>query len=214
MPDRRADPAAPQPRTPVYSVFLLGLHLVAIAEQQKVHAMVRQGRNREHKRPDLSCVSTERLRSPKPGAMQHCFPIKRQTRRASPSRSLRPKFVDRKGLCALCGWLLHSSLNPLLSGYDVPKQSNYGNPATEPFVNGRLSLLKQTKKFRRMDFHWCLTIERQKLLPSSASRSSRPWTRHACSRGCSSRHHSLVSLLGHSIGMKLLGKDRAFQFFS
>jgi type IV secretion system protein VirB4 len=52
----------------------------------------------------------------------------------------------------------------VMSGFDLPRQDNYGNAATEGFVHDRLAFLKEKAAFRRIDLFWCLTIE-----PASAN---------------------------------------------
>ena len=50
------------------------------------------------------------------------------------------------------------------SGFDIPQQATYSNPVTGAFVRDRLSFLKETAGFRRIDLYWCLTFE-----PTSAN---------------------------------------------
>ena len=49
-----------------------------------------------------------------------------------------------------------------MSGFDLPRQANYANPITEVFASDRLNFLNQTAAFRRIDLHWCLTLEPSK----------------------------------------------------
>ncbi len=102
----------------------------------------------------------------------------------------------------------------VLSGYDIPRQKTYSHSVTETFVNDRLSFLNHTAKFRRIDIHWCLMVEPQKAAPFA----SKPKTQAAdTSRLLAELLKAatiLESHLGHSIGMKLLGKEQAFNFFS
>src|SRR5579871_3980754 len=44
------------------------------------------------------------------------------------------------------------------SGFDLPRQT-VANPVTQVFSEGRLEFLRKTAGFRRIDLHWCLTIE-------------------------------------------------------
>ena len=90
----------------------------------------------------------------------------------------------------------------------------YADPVTEHFVSDRLNFLNETAKFRRVDIHWCLTLEPAKQNPFS----SKP-KEHA--EDTSRRLAELLkaatileSHLGHSIGLKLMHKEPAFQFFS
>ena len=50
----------------------------------------------------------------------------------------------------------------LMSGFDLPRQEKYSNDVTEVFASDRLALLDKTASFRRIDLHWCLTIETAK----------------------------------------------------
>src|ERR1700729_2619232 len=47
----------------------------------------------------------------------------------------------------------------VMSGFNLPRQTRYANPATEVFVTDRLTHLEKTAAFRRIDLHWCLTLE-------------------------------------------------------
>ena len=51
----------------------------------------------------------------------------------------------------------------VLSGYDLPRQAQYANSVTEVFASDRLGHLDKTAGFRRIDLHWCLTLEPAKL---------------------------------------------------
>src|SRR6202041_787579 len=50
----------------------------------------------------------------------------------------------------------------IMSGFDLPRQSRYSNPVTEVFVSDRLAFLEKSAGFRRIDLHWCLTLEPSK----------------------------------------------------
>ncbi len=47
----------------------------------------------------------------------------------------------------------------VMSGFDLPRQRGYGNAITQVFANDRLAFLEKTAGFRRIDLHWCLTLE-------------------------------------------------------
>ena len=47
----------------------------------------------------------------------------------------------------------------VMSGFDLPRKEHYANPVTQVFVDDRLSFLEKTAGFRRIDLHWCLTLE-------------------------------------------------------
>jgi len=47
----------------------------------------------------------------------------------------------------------------VMSGFDLPRQRQYENKVTETFASDRLTHLDKTAGFRRIDLHWCLTLE-------------------------------------------------------
>ncbi|WP_263378477.1 VirB4 family type IV secretion system protein [Granulicella paludicola] len=100
------------------------------------------------------------------------------------------------------------------SGVELPREKHYGNEVTESFVTDRLAFLKENAAFRRIDLHWCLTVE-----PSQASAFSRKPADNAfeTSKLLSELEKTASLLEGHlgsSIGLKLLDKNEVFQFFS
>ena len=102
----------------------------------------------------------------------------------------------------------------VISGFNLPRQKSYVDPATEGFVHDRLCFLNETAGFRRIDLHWCLTIE-----PSKASKFERKPKEQAgdYSRLLADLQKTatiLSSNLADSLGLKLVGKAEAFQFFS
>jgi type IV secretion system protein VirB4 len=102
----------------------------------------------------------------------------------------------------------------VMSGFDLPRQKHYGSEVTETFANDRLTHLDKTAAFRRIDLHWCLTLE-----PSRAKAFQRKPEENAVdtSRMLSDLEKTATLLEGHlgsSLGLRLLGKADAFQFFS
>jgi type IV secretion system protein VirB4 len=102
----------------------------------------------------------------------------------------------------------------VMSGFDLPRQSNYSNPITEVFVSDRLKFLSQTAAFRRIDLHWCLTLEL-----SQAKAFERKPQENAIdtSRMLSDLEKTATILQSHlasSLGLCLLDKTETFQFFS
>ena len=102
----------------------------------------------------------------------------------------------------------------VMQGFDLPRQSKYPSPVTETFVRDRHAFLAETARFRRIDLHWCLVLE----APKGSSLTSRPKEQAADS---SRRLVELLkaasileAALSHSLGLKVLGKEQAFQFFS
>ena len=102
----------------------------------------------------------------------------------------------------------------VMSGFNLPRQTRYANPATEVFVTDRLTHLEKTAAFRRIDLHWCLTLE-----PLKAKTFE-----HKPQENAADTSRMLVELektatilqshLGSTFGLRLLGKTNAFQFFS
>ena len=102
----------------------------------------------------------------------------------------------------------------VLSGFDLPRQKQYANAITETFATDRLSFLEKSAGFRRIDLHWCLTLE-----PSKAKAFERKPQENTAdtSRMLADLEKTAVILqshLGSSLGLKLLDKIEAFQFFS
>ena len=102
----------------------------------------------------------------------------------------------------------------VMSGFDLPRQAKYQNPATEVFASDRLTFLQHTAGFRRIDLHWCLTLE-----PSKVKAFERKPQENAAdtSRMLAELEKTatiLQSHLGNAIGLRLLSKADTFQFFS
>jgi type IV secretion system protein VirB4 len=102
----------------------------------------------------------------------------------------------------------------VLSGFDLPRQKKYANAITETFASDRLSFLEKSAGFRRIDLHWCLTLE-----PSKAKAFEREPQENTAdtSRMLADLEKTAVILqshLGSSLGLTLLDKMEAFQFFS
>jgi type IV secretion system protein VirB4 len=102
----------------------------------------------------------------------------------------------------------------VMSGFDLPRQRQYANQVTEAFASDRLSFLQKNAAFRRIDLHWCLTLE-----PSKIKAFDKKPQENAIdtSRMLSDLKKTATLLSGHlesSLGLKLLGKNEAFQFFS
>nr|WP_213804951.1 type VI secretion protein [Granulicella sp. dw_53] len=102
----------------------------------------------------------------------------------------------------------------VMSGFDLPRQGKYANPITEVFASDRLEFLNKTAAFRRIDLHWCLTLE-----PSKTKAFDRKPRENAAdtSRMLADLKKTatiLESHLGSSLGLRLLDKCENFQFFS
>jgi type IV secretion system protein VirB4 len=102
----------------------------------------------------------------------------------------------------------------VMSGFDLPRQRQYANQVTEAFASDRLSFLQKNAAFRRIDLHWCLTLEPSKI---KAFDKNPQENGIETSRMLSDLEKTATLLSGHlesSLGLKLLGKNEAFQFFS
>ena len=103
----------------------------------------------------------------------------------------------------------------VMSGFDLPRQKQIQERG-DGDVRERPSrpYLDKTAAFRRIDLHWCLTLE-----PSQAKAFQRKPDENVTdtSRMLSDLEKTATLLEGHlgsSLGLKLLGKAEAFQFFS
>jgi type IV secretion system protein VirB4 len=102
----------------------------------------------------------------------------------------------------------------VMSGFDLPRQSKYASPTTEVFASDRLTFLEETAGFRRIDLHWCLTLE-----PSKAKTFDRKPQENLAdtSRMLAAVEKTatiLESHLGSTLGLRLVDKTKVFQFFS
>ncbi len=100
------------------------------------------------------------------------------------------------------------------SGFDLPRQTRYANPITQVFAEDRLAFLERTAGFRRIDLHWCLTLE-----PSRPPAFQRKPQENATDTSrmlvnLQKAATSLESHLGSTLGLRLLPKADVFQFFS
>jgi type IV secretion system protein VirB4 len=102
----------------------------------------------------------------------------------------------------------------VMSGFELPRQPQYPNPVTQGFANDRLAFLDKTAGFQRIDLHWCLTIEPPKI--KAFQQKPKEHATHN-SRMLAELEKTATILEGHlgsSLGLRLLDKNAAFQFFS
>jgi type IV secretion system protein VirB4 len=100
------------------------------------------------------------------------------------------------------------------SGYELPRQLLYANPVTHTFVTDRLEFLEKTAGFRRIDLHWCLTVESSKVKSFERKPNENAASTLRMLAELQKTATLLVGNLGNSIGLRLLGKQCTFQFFS
>jgi len=102
----------------------------------------------------------------------------------------------------------------VMSGFDLPRQARYANPATEVFASDRLTFLEKTAGFRRIDLHWCLTLEPSKVTAFERKPQENAVDTSRMLADLEKTATILQSHLGNAIGLRLLGKAETFQFFS
>ncbi len=99
------------------------------------------------------------------------------------------------------------------SGFALPQQETYANPVTQEFVEDRLRYLDANSGFRRIDLHWCLTLEPPRVKPfeqkphEHAAATSRMLTELEKTAAI------LVGNLANSLGVRLLEKQKVLEFF-
>jgi len=102
----------------------------------------------------------------------------------------------------------------MMSGFDLPRQRKYANPVTQVFVDDRLAFLDKTAGFRRIDLHWCLTLEPPKV--RAFEQKPKDYTADT-SRMLAELQKTATILEGHlgsTLGLRLLDRNATFQFFS
>jgi type IV secretion system protein VirB4 len=102
----------------------------------------------------------------------------------------------------------------VMSGFDVPRQTTYTNPITETFASDRLEFLNKTAAFRRIDLHWCLTLEPSKGKAFERNPQDNATDTSRMLADLEKTATILQSHLGSLIGLRLLDKAETFKFFS
>ena len=100
------------------------------------------------------------------------------------------------------------------SGFEIPRQKKYADPITQSFVDHRLDFLEKTANFRRIDLHWCLTLEPKLSAPFAAKPKAQADENDRLVSQLQKAAHILETHLSSVIGLKIVGKEKAFQFFS
>ena len=100
------------------------------------------------------------------------------------------------------------------AGFPLPRQTSYPNSVTEVFVRERLEFLEKTAGFRRIDLHWCLTLEPSKVKAFE----SKPQENAAqTSRMLAELQKTATLLAGNltgTIGLRALDKQSTYRFLS
>jgi type IV secretion system protein VirB4 len=102
----------------------------------------------------------------------------------------------------------------VMSGFDLPRQASYANPVTETFVSDRLAFLAKTAGFRRIDLHWCLTLELSKVKTFERKPQQNVFDTSRMFADLIKTATILESHLGNSLGLRLIPKNDVFRFFS
>ena len=100
------------------------------------------------------------------------------------------------------------------SGFQLPKRDLYPYLMTDVIVGERLRFLEQEAGFRRMDIHWCLTIEPSKVKAFDREPKDNAFATSRILSQLEKTATLLAGNLGGLLGLQLLSKDQAFQFFS
>jgi len=102
----------------------------------------------------------------------------------------------------------------VMSGFELPRQKVYGSPVTQVFAGDRISYLEKTAGFRRIDLHWCLTIERPQIKAFEQKPKEHTASTTRLLADLEKTATILVGHLGASFGLRLLDKAAIFNFFS
>jgi type IV secretion system protein VirB4 len=102
----------------------------------------------------------------------------------------------------------------VMSGFELPRQKLYRSPVTQVFAHDRLSHLEKTAGFRRIDLHWCLTLEPPKIKAFEQKPKEHTASTSRMLADLEKTATILVGHLGASFGLRLLDNNAAFHFFS
>lgn len=100
------------------------------------------------------------------------------------------------------------------AGYELPRQHSYANAVTQVFVDDRLRFLEASAGFRRIDLHWCLTLEPSKVRSFERRPQKNASTTSRMLAELQKTATLLAGSLASTIGLQLLDKNHVFQFFS
>ena len=100
------------------------------------------------------------------------------------------------------------------SGFTIPRQKKYADPITQTFVDHRLDFLAKTANFRRIDLHWCLTLEPKLASPFAARPKDQADENDRLISQLQKAATILETHLGSVIGLRVVGKEKAFKFFA
>jgi type IV secretion system protein VirB4 len=98
--------------------------------------------------------------------------------------------------------------------YQYTREAKYASPITETFASDRLDFLNKTAGFRRIDLHWCLTLEPSRTKTFDRKPQENAIDASRMQTDLEKTSTILQSHLGSSLGIRLLDKADSFQFFS
>ena len=99
------------------------------------------------------------------------------------------------------------------SGFDIPRKTKYDDPITQSFMDDRLAFLDKTANFRRIDIHWSLIFEPELVNPFAAKPKDKANENARLLADLQKAASILETHLNAHIGIRLLEKEPAFQFF-
>jgi type IV secretion system protein VirB4 len=102
----------------------------------------------------------------------------------------------------------------VMSGFDLPHQRQYPNSITKVFADDRRVFLEKNAGFRRIDLHWCLTLEPPKVQAFAPKPKENAVATSRLLTELQKAATILDSQLGDAVGLRLLDKRHVFQFFS
>jgi type IV secretion system protein VirB4 len=102
----------------------------------------------------------------------------------------------------------------ITAGFNIPRQAKYDNPITQSFVEDRLNFLDKTAKFRRIQLHWCLTIEPELSNPFATKPKEKANENARLIASLQKAATILETHLAPHVGIRLLEKEETFRFFS
>lgn len=111
------------------------------------------------------------------------------------------------------GSCLHQYVR-VMSGFELPRQKRYKSPVTQVFADDRLLHLEKTAGFRRIDLHWCLTLEPPRIKPFEQKPKEHTSSTSRMLADLEKTATILAGHLGASFGLRQLDKNAIFHFFS
>jgi type IV secretion system protein VirB4 len=102
----------------------------------------------------------------------------------------------------------------ITAGFEIPRKAKYPDPVTQSFVDDRLSYLDKTASFRRIHLHWCLTFESKLVNPFEAKPKDQAQENARLMADLHKAAMLLEAHLGPAVGLRMLAKEQAFQFFA